>query len=85
MRAGDCINEIGFVTESPQIDTGRHRALCKTMTMSRVAAYKMIGPDHPAGSVGKILHNLLAKVEESTEEIGSASHVNLPKRLEVFC
>jgi ankyrin repeat protein/CRP-like cAMP-binding protein len=80
--AGDFINEIGFFTESPQIDTVRTVTVCKTMTMSR-SAYKMIGQDHP-GSVGKILQNLLAKVEEIAEEIGSASHVNLPKRLEVL-
>jgi ankyrin repeat protein len=82
IEAGDFINEIGFFTESPQIDTIRTVTVCKIMTMSR-SAYRMIGEDHP-GSIGKILTNLLGKVEEMAEEIGSASHVNLPIRLEVL-
>jgi CRP-like cAMP-binding protein len=80
--AGDFINEIGFFTESPQIDTIRTVTVCKIMVMSR-AAYTMIGQDHP-GSIGKILQNLLEKVEEMAEEIDSESHVNLPIRLEVL-
>jgi ankyrin repeat protein len=82
IEAGDFINEVGFFTKSPQIDTVRTVTVCKSMTMSR-SAYKMIGQDHP-GSVGKILHNLLAKVEAIAEDIGSASHASLPKRLEVL-
>lgn len=82
LNAGDFINEIGFFTESPQIETVRTVAVCKTLTMSR-QAYKMIAQDHP-GSAGKILHNLLTKVEKMRAEIRSEPRVNLPKRLEVL-
>jgi len=61
-EAGDFIGEIGFFTESPAVDSVTCLTVCKTLTMSR-SAYKLIAQDHP-GSVGKILKNLLDKVEE---------------------
>lgn len=79
---GDFINELGFFTESPQIDTVRTLTVCKTLTMSR-SAYKTIAEDHP-GSAGMILQNLLAKVEEAAARIGSEPTVELPKKLEVL-
>lgn len=80
VEAGDFINEIGFFTESPQIDTVQSVSVCKTLTMSQ-SAYKMIAQDHP-GSVGKILQNLLTKVEETAKESGFAPLVNLPKSID---
>lgn len=79
LHAGEFINEIGFFTESPQIDTVRTVTVCKTLTMSR-SAYKCISDDHP-GSVGKILQNLLTKVEEMGQSTGSIPSVSLPKGL----
>ncbi|CAB9524106.1 Potassium channel AKT1 [Seminavis robusta] len=73
---GDFIGEIGFFTESPQVDSVTSLTVCKTLTMSR-SAYKLLAQDHP-GSVGKILHNLLKKVE------GMALQLDLPKRLTVL-
>jgi CRP-like cAMP-binding protein len=81
LEEGEFINEIGFFTDSPQIDTVVTKSVCKTLTMSR-SAYKMIAEDHP-GSVGTILRNLLAKVEQMAEEC-SDENVNLPTRLEVL-
>ena len=82
LDSGEFINEIGFFTESPQIDTVRTKTICKILTMSR-SAYKMIAEDHP-GSVGKILQNLLAKVEAIAEECGSTPHVHLTKEMEIL-
>jgi ankyrin repeat protein/CRP-like cAMP-binding protein len=62
-ESGDFINEIGFFTESSQVDTIRTKTVCKTLTMSR-SSYKSIAEDHP-GSVGKILQNLVKKIEAS--------------------
>lgn len=62
LEAGDFIGEIGFFTESPQVESVSCLTVCKTLTMSR-SAYILLAQDHP-GSVGKILHNLLVKVEE---------------------
>lgn len=75
LEAGDFIGEIGFFTESPQIDTVSCLTVCKTLTMSK-SAYKLLALDHP-GSAGKILQNLLAKVEEMQE-------VLLPKNLDLL-
>lgn len=60
-KTGEFINEVGFFTESPQINTVRTVTVCKTLTMSS-SAYKLLAQDHP-GSAGKILQNLLSKVE----------------------
>jgi hypothetical protein len=60
-KAGDFVNEIGFFTESPQIENVRTVTVCKTLTISR-SAYKMLAQDHP-GSAGKILQNLLTKAQ----------------------
>ena len=59
---GDFVGEIGFFTESPAVDSVVCLSVCKTLTMSQTA-YKLIAQDHP-GSAGKILRNLLHKVEE---------------------
>jgi hypothetical protein len=50
--------------------------VCKTLTISR-ADYKLLENDHP-GSVGKILKNLLTKVEEVSMKI------DLPEKLSVL-
>ena len=82
MHAGEFINEVSFFCESPQIDTVRTLTVCKTLTISR-AAYKMMAADHP-GSAGKILHNLLAKVEGMASQVESPPAANLPKPLSVL-
>jgi CRP-like cAMP-binding protein len=61
LEEGDFIGELGFFCESPQVDSVTSLTVCKTLTMSR-STYKLIAQDHP-GSVGKILQNLLNKVE----------------------
>lgn len=73
-QSGDFIGDIGFFTESPQIDSVTCLTLCKTLTISQ-ASYKQLAQDHPS-SAGKILQNLLKKVE--------SQRVSLPKRLEVL-
>ena len=50
--------------------------VCKTLTISQTS-YRMLENDHP-GSIGKILKNLLAKVEESSLELA------LPEKLPVL-
>jgi ankyrin repeat protein len=77
LEAGDFIGEIGFFTESPQVDSVACLTVCKTLTISQ-SAYKLLAQDHP-GSVGKILQNLLAKVEELSLQL------QLPKTLPVLC
>jgi CRP-like cAMP-binding protein len=52
LEAGAFIGEIGFFTESPQVDSVCCRTVCKTLTLSK-QAYRMISQDHP-GSVGKV-------------------------------
>jgi CRP-like cAMP-binding protein len=64
VQLGEFIGEIGFFTESPQVDTVVCVTVCKTLTMSR-ETYRELCVDHP-GSVGRILQNLLARVEEMT-------------------
>ena len=64
LETGDFIGEIGFFTESPQIYSVISVTVCKTLTMSR-QAYKILAQDHP-GSAGKILQNLLVKVENAS-------------------
>jgi CRP-like cAMP-binding protein len=61
LAAGEFIGDIGFFTESPQVDSVACVTVCKTLTISQ-AAYKLLAQDHP-GSVGKILNNLLKKVQ----------------------
>lgn len=58
---GEFVNEIGFFTESPRMDAIRTRSVCKILTMSR-SDYKSLAADHP-GSAGRVLANLLAKVQ----------------------
>ena len=76
LEAGDFVGEIGFFTESPQVDSVSSLTVCKTLTITR-SAYKLLSQDHP-GSAGKILHNLLAKVKEM------ALQIEIPKRLTVL-
>lgn len=76
LEAGDFVGEIGFFTESPQVDSVACLTVCKTLTISQ-SAYKLLAQDHP-GSAGKILDNLLAKVEEEEREL------MLPKPLVVL-
>lgn len=75
-EAGDFIGEIGFFTESPQVESVTCLTVCKTLTISQTN-YKMLENDHP-GSIGKILRNLLAKVEETPVELP------LPEKLPVL-
>ena len=75
LEAGDFIGEMGFFTESPQVDSVACLTVCKTLTMSR-SDYKLLVQDHP-GSAGKILQNLLAKVEEMQA-------VLLPKNIDLL-
>ena len=58
---GEFVNEIGFFTESAQMDTLRTRSVCKILSMSK-SDYKSLSADHP-GSAGRVLANLLAKVQ----------------------
>ena len=79
-KAGDFINEIGFFTESPQIVTVTTVTVCKTLTISR-SAYKLLAQDHP-GSSGKILQNLLEKIQKVDESFLSASQPDIPVGIE---
>ena len=78
-KAGDFINEVGFFTESPQIDTITTVTVCKTLTISR-STYKLLAQDHP-GSSGKILQNLLEKVEVMEAACGAPMKSNIPVAL----
>jgi ankyrin repeat protein len=79
--SGEFVNEIAFLTGTPQYETVRTKTVCKTLTISR-SSYKMLAADHP-GSVGKVLQNLLCKVEEMAAEVGfgSTRNMNLQKSL----
>ncbi|KAL7435644.1 hypothetical protein ACHAXM_004858 [Skeletonema potamos] len=74
LQAGDFIGELGFFTDSPQVHSVVSVTVCKTLTMSR-SNYKLLTQDHP-GSVGKILQNLLSKVERACMQ------AQLPKSVE---
>jgi CRP-like cAMP-binding protein len=82
LQAGEFINEIGFFTESPQTETVRTKTVVKTLTMSK-SAYKLLSEEHP-GSVGKVLQNLLEKVEEMAAEAGKDTVVGPPLRMEIL-
>lgn len=82
VKKGEFINEIGFFTESPQIDTVRTKTLCKTLTMPR-STYKLIAEGHP-GSAKQVLNNLLAKTDAFAERTGVHSSVELPKKIELL-
>jgi CRP-like cAMP-binding protein len=73
---GDFIGEIAFFTESPQVDSVVTVTTCKTLTISQ-STYKILVQDHP-GSVGKILQNLLEKVE------GMSLRLPLPEEIPVL-
>jgi hypothetical protein len=81
-EAGEFINEVGFFTESPEIDTVRTVTLCKTLSISH-SAYKSIAQEHP-GSAGLILQNLLDSVEKIAEDMGEDPSVSLPKKIEML-
>lgn len=74
LNSGEFINEIGFFTDSPQMETVRTVTVCKTLTMSRVR-YKALSEDHP-GSAGRILANLLGKIKEMAAESAKSSPGN---------
>lgn len=59
---GEFVNELGFFTESPQIDAIRTRSVCKILTICK-SDYKVLATEHP-GSAGRVLANLLEKVED---------------------
>jgi ankyrin repeat protein/CRP-like cAMP-binding protein len=80
--AGEFINEIGFFTDSPQVETVCTKTVCKTLTMSK-ASYKVITEDHP-GSASKILQNLLTKMEALATENGSSPSVALPTKMQLL-
>jgi len=82
LERGQFINEIGFFTESPQIETVRSVGVCKTLTMPRTA-YKLIAQDHP-GSIGKILQNLLDKIELEASDQEDQPVLHLPKPIELL-
>ena len=82
LEAGDFVGEIGFFTESPQVTSVSCLTVCKTLTMSR-SAYKLIAQDHP-GSVGKILQNLLAKVETRALQIPLPQNLTFLRAGSVF-
>lgn len=67
IQAGEFLNEVGFFTDSPQIDTIKTASVCKTLTISR-SAYGSLANDHP-GSAGKILKNLLQKVNVAAADL----------------
>ncbi|KAL7493642.1 hypothetical protein ACHAWT_010524 [Skeletonema menzelii] len=71
---GGFVNEISFFTESAQMDTLRTRSVCKILSMSK-SDYKSLSADHP-GSAGRVLSNLLAKVQALPKKsvIHSSSH-----------
>lgn len=74
LEEGDFIGDIGFFTESPQVDSVACLTVCKTLTISQ-ATYKLLAQDHP-GSAGQILSNLLTRVK--------AMQVALPSSLSVL-
>eukprot|EP00986_Skeletonema_menzelii_P015350 scaffold11569_cov157-Skeletonema_menzelii.AAC.3 len=76
LQAGDFIGEIGFFTDSPQLHSVFSVTVCKTLTMSR-STYKLLAQDYP-GSIGKILRNLFAKVENASMK------ARLPKSIEAI-
>lgn len=61
LGGGDFIGEIAFFTDSPQTESVVCMTVCKTLTMTR-ETYRRLSLDHP-GSTGKLLQNLLTKVE----------------------
>ena len=81
-ECGDFINELGFFTESPQIDTIKTKGVCKLLTMSRTN-YAAIAADHP-GSAGIILQNLLSKVQDMASAVRFGTDLDLPKDLAIL-
>ena len=73
IEPGEFIGEIGFFTQSPQVESVICLTTCKTLTLTQ-SQYKNLENDHP-GSAGRILDNLLAKAEEA------ALAVQLPENL----
>jgi len=73
VKRGEFINEIGFFTESLQMETVRTKTVCKVLTMSK-ANYRDLANDYP-GSAGRLLANLLSKVDDQNNRV--SSHINL--------
>lgn len=63
----------GFFTESLQMETVRTKTVCKVLTMSK-ANYRDLANDYP-GSAGRLLANLLSKVDDQNNRV--SSHINL--------
>jgi len=85
LRAPCFINDVSFFCESPQTDTVVTITVCKMLSISH-AAYRLIAQDHPASS-GKLLQNLLARVEEMAGPDDDDDHninANTPHTSEVF-
>lgn len=82
LEEGEFVGEIGFFTESPQANSVSCLTVCKTLTMSR-SAYKLIAEDHP-GSAGKILLNLLGKVEREMQSISLPQNIDRLRAGSVF-
>jgi len=66
VEAGEFLNDIGFFTESAQLETVRTKTVCTTLTLSR-SSYKTLAEDNP-GSIVTLLNNLLQKVEHVAKE-----------------
>ena len=66
VRAGEFVNAIGFLTQTPQMESARTVSVCKLLTLSR-ANYRTLCQDYP-DSTGVVLQNLLAKVQSMTAE-----------------
>lgn len=62
LESKDFLNELSFFTESPLIDTVRSLTVCKMLMISK-QDFMVIADDHP-NSFGKILKNLLGKVQQ---------------------
>jgi CRP-like cAMP-binding protein len=72
-QGGDFIGEIAFFTDSPQSESVVCVTVCKALTMTR-ETYRELSVDHP-GSTGKIMQNLLTKVEGMTKDTPVRSYV----------
>lgn len=82
LEAGDLIGDIGFFTDSPQVDSVCSLTVCKTLTMSR-DKYALLAQDHP-GSVGKILQNLLAQVEAMDIQVDLPTQIHILRAGSVY-
>ncbi len=83
-EAGDFINDIGFLTDSPSLTTIRTTVtICKTLTMSK-SMYRSITDDHPYSPASIILQNLLQKAKDLAASGSILGGAELTKSLEVL-